>query len=263
MTRNKRTILLLMVAVVSGLGAAMLMQNMINSRQSFIVSEAEVEMQEVVIVKVDLPLATTLSPQVLETREWPAEYLPEGAFLSIDDLDGRVVRRAHAAGELVRELSLLAQGSTGGLESVIAKDYRAVSVKVDPIVGVAGFVTPGSRVDVLATVRRVDWQNKQPYAKAVLQNVKVLAIDQKLEEVGGGDPQLVSVVTLEVKPKQAEELTFMSHEGKLQLALRGPTDEEIVKTRGVTVSRLLQSNSPSRSSKVEVVKGVDVERRNF
>lgn len=262
--RNRRAIILLVLATTLGLAAAFLSQNAIRAQGPIIAVAAEVETVPVVVAKADLPLAAVLKAEHLEVEEWPADYQPQGTFHSIAELEGRVLRRAYASGEVIQGMSLLAEGSAGGLGSVIEKNHRAVSVKVNPIIGVAGFVTPGSRVDVLATLRRVDWQSKQPYAKAVLQNVKVLAIDQKLEEVKKGEPELVSVVTLEVKPGQAEELTFMSHEGQLQLALRGPTDEEIVKTAGVTVSSLLRTPAAVRRvSSVEVVKGTKVQNKAF
>ena len=261
--QNRRAIIFLLFAVASGLGAAYLMQNAVGSGESIISRNAPVETTSVVVVKRDIPRARRLNSQQLEIRQWPSKFVPSGVFNSIEELEGRILRRAYATGEAIQAVGLLPAGSAGGLESIITDEYRAISVKVDPIVGVAGFVTPGSRVDVLATIRRFDWQSKQPYAKTLLQNVKVLAIDQKLEEVGSGDPELVSVVTLEVDPKEAEQLTFMSHEGKLQLALRSPTDQEIVKTRGVTVSRLLGGGpGPARAS-VEVVKGIDVNRKSF
>jgi pilus assembly protein CpaB len=263
--RNRRTIVLLLLAVGSGLGAAFLMQAAMGKQQSLITRAAEVKTTSVVVVKMDIPQSTRLSSQHVELRKWPADYLPDGVFKTVDEVEGRVLRRAYGAGEAIQETGLITKGSAGGLQSVIAANYRAISVKVDPIVGVAGFISPGARVDVLATLRRTDWRSKQPYAKAVLQNVKVLAIDQKLEEVADGEPELVSVVTLEVKPDQAEELTFMAHEGKLQLALRSPSDEKIVKTSGVTVARLLGGPAATKrqGSVVEVVKGVDVEKKNF
>ena len=96
---------------------------------------------------------------------------------------------------------------------MITPKHRAVSVKVDNVIGVAGFVTPGARVDVLVTLARVDLSDALPFSKVFLQNIRVLAVDQKLEEVKSGDPELVSVVTLEVTPVQAEHLTYAAHEG--------------------------------------------------
>ena len=114
-----------------------------------------------------------------------------------------------------------------------------MTVKVDNVVGIAGFVTPGSRVDVLATLRRVDRDKPLPYSKVILQNIRVLAIDQKLEEVKAGDPEIVSVVTLEVDPKQAEHLIYAAHEGRLQLAMRSPGDDVTVATVSIGVRDVL------------------------
>jgi pilus assembly protein CpaB len=138
-------------------------------------------------------------------------------------------------------------------------------VKVDPIIGVAGFVNPGTRVDVLATLRDLGTAKKVPYTKVVLQDVRVLAIDQKMETAQNGEPELVSVVTLEVTPKQAEELAYSAHEGRLQLALRSPGDREIIKTIGVSASDLLARPRARaiRKSGVQVVKGANVSVKSF
>ena len=252
--KNQRAILLLALAIFFGIAAALLVQRLIEQQRPELVATA-VPTTSVVVAKVDLALASEVTPQQLDTVAWPMEFVPKGAFRKPEELRGRVLRRPIAAGELIQELALLPEGSAAGLASVISENHRAVSVKVDPIVGVAGFVTPGSRVDVMATLKRLDWASKQPYAKIVLQNVRVLAIDQKLEEVESGKPQLVSVVTLEVDPDQAEQLTYMAHEGRLQLALRSPDDESIVKTKGATVARML-GGAPT-------VKGTKVSSKNF
>jgi len=126
------------------------------------------------------------------------------------------------------------------------------------VVGVAGFVAPGTRVDVLATLRRIDTQEKLPYTKLILQDVTVLAIDQKLEEAKNGDPELVSVVTMELTPKQTEELTYAAHEGRLQLALRSPADHEEVKTQPVSVATLL-GGGVARKPRVAVRSGPSVQ----
>jgi pilus assembly protein CpaB len=149
-------------------------------------------------------------------------------------------------GEPVLAMALFETGTSGGLRAVIDPGRRAVSVKVDNVIGVAGFVTPGARVDVMATMRRVDRERAIPYAKVILQNVRVLAVDQKLEEAKAGDPELVSVVTLEVTPLQAEHLIYAAHEGRLQLAMRSPGDQEEIKTRSVSVAEVLGSEEPKR-----------------
>jgi pilus assembly protein CpaB len=260
--KNQRALILFALAIGFGIAAALLVQRFLDEQQPTLV-EMQIDTTPVVVAKVDLPLAGSPTAQQLETVEWPTAYIPIGSFSDPQELSGRVLRRALAKGEAVQELSLLPEGSAGGLASVIEAKSRAISVEVDPIVGVAGFVTPGSRVDVLATLRRLDWSSKQPYAKVVLQNVRVLAIDQKLEEVDNGEPELVSVVTLEVTPAEAEKLTYVSHEGKLQLALRSPEDSEIVKTRGATVSRLLGGSPSVQRASVQVLKGTSVTSKSF
>jgi pilus assembly protein CpaB len=157
---------------------------------------------------------------------------------------------------------------------VISDKYRAVSVKVDNVIGVAGFVAPGSRVDVMATIRRVDRDRAIPYSKVILQDVRVLAVDQKLEEVKSGEPELVNVVTLEVNPVQAEHLIYAAHEGRLQLALRSPGDDVKVATRSIGVADVLDGNTAgkkvakkravaSSGSRVKIIRGTDIEVKKF
>jgi len=260
--KNQRALILLGLALSLGIAAALLVQRLLDQQKPHVVNAA-VATTPVVVAKADIAVATEITPQQVDVVDWPTAFLPQGAFHKPEEIKGRVLRHAVAAGEVIQELTLLPQGAAGGLASLIEENFRAVSVKVDPIIGVAGFVTPGARVDVLATLKRLDWSNKQPYAKAVLQNVKVLAIDQKLEEVGRGKPELVNVVTLEVEPDQAEKLTYMAHEGKLQLALRSPDDDGIVKTKGATVASLLGGAPTVRGPAVQVVKGTKVSSKNF
>jgi pilus assembly protein CpaB len=157
----------------------------------------------------------------------------------VEAATGRVARRPIAAGEPIVETALFERGAEGGLGAVIEPSRRALSVKVDSVIGVAGFVKPGSRVDVLTTLRRVDQDKATPYSKVILQDVRVLAVDQKLEEARDGKPELVNVVTLEVDPGQAEHLIYAAHEGRLQLALRTPGDSEMIETRGANVADVL------------------------
>jgi pilus assembly protein CpaB len=258
--QNRRTTIFFALAIVFGIAAAMLAQRMLSQPASS-AARAEIDTQTVLIARLDINTGSALTPNHLDTVEWPAKLVPKGAFSSKSEVDGRVLRHALAAGEPISELGLLPIGSEAGLVSVITDKLRAVSVKVDAIIGVAGFVTPGSRVDVLATLQSDS--SKHSISKVILQDIPVLAIDQKMEEVKNGEPELVSVVTLEVTPEQAEQLTYSAHEGRLQLALRSPADREITKTDGVSVSDLMPSRKrgPRRvayRSNVEVVKGAAV-----
>jgi pilus assembly protein CpaB len=255
------------LALFFGLAAAFTARDLLKSETAS-AAPPVLKMTPVVIARADLATGAQLREQQLDTVDWPSDYVPSGSFRDAGQLQTRVPRRAIAAGEPILAASLLPEGSEAGLVAVIDEKLRAVSVKVDPVIGVAGFVRPGARVDVLATLRRIDLSAKLPYSKVILQDVQVLAIDQKMETASNGEAEIVSVVTLQVTPKQAEQLIYSAHEGRLQLALRSPGDREIVKSAAVGVSDLLGSRSrtrgtPSPRTRVEVLKGSSVHVKKF
>jgi pilus assembly protein CpaB len=264
---NKRAILFFAMAAVFGVAAAFTARDLLDA-PSASASRLPVETTSVVVARADVGTGVALRDEQLKTVEWPSEFVPAGSFESIDDAKARVPRRPIAQDEPLLEASLLPVGAEAGLASVIDDELRAVSVKVDPVIGVAGFVNPGARVDVLATLRRIDRSSKLPYSRVILQDIRVLAVDQKMETASNGDPELVSVVTLHVNPHQAEQLIYSAHEGRLQLALRGPGDHEIVKTRSVGVADIMgqpktKKNRTYSSTKVQVLKGSSVSSSKF
>lgn len=266
--QNRRGILFIVLAVVLGLAAAWTARRWAAGDTAS--AERAVPTTSVVVARTDLSTAATLRGAQLDTVAWPSEHLPRGALTSLEAATGRVARRPILAGEPVLEAALFEKGSRGGLGAVIDREHRAISVKVDPVVGVAGFVQPGARVDVLATLRRVDHERALPYSRVILQDVHVLAVDQELEEARGNDPEVVNVVTLQVKPEQAQKLVYAAHEGQLQLALRTPGDEEVVETRSIGVADLLSSPKKKRtrrvatsSTRVEVLRGSKLEVQTF
>jgi pilus assembly protein CpaB len=267
----RRAGIFFVLAIAVGLVALWTARNLIEERSKGSAA-AEVETVMVVVARSDIAVGTALQPLQLDTVAWPSSHAPGTGFERTEQLADRVLRRAVTAGEPVLEPMLLPEGAAAGLSGVISSKRRAVSVKVDPVIGVAGFVHPGVRVDVLATLRRVDQKDRVPYSKVILQDVPVLAVDQKLEEGRSGEPELVSVVTLEVSPEHAEQLIYSSHEGRLQLAMRSPEDREVVTTSSVGVADLLPNRSPGRpaprpSAKprpgVEVLKGSTLSEKQF
>jgi pilus assembly protein CpaB len=268
--QNRRGLIFIGLALAMGIAAAYITMRLSPTPAVADVA-SEANLTSVVVVRTDVPVASILAQEHLKTVQWPSEHVPGGALRSTDQAVGRVARRPIAAGEALLEVALFPTGAAGGLSSVINKDYRAVSVKVDNVIGVAGFVTPGARVDVMATIRRIDLPKALPFAKVILQDVRVLAVDQKLEEVKTGDPELVSVVTLEVDPLQAEHLIYAAHEGRLQLALRSPGDNKEVETRSITVADIFgEERTPkidnvviSTKTVVEVIHGSKVEFKKF
>jgi pilus assembly protein CpaB len=267
--QNRRAIFFLTLAVVLGVAAALAAHSWARGQIQGAPVVA-VATRPLVVAKAELPVGAALTAADIEVLDWPQKYVPHGAFTDLGSVVGRVLRRPLGAGEPVLEPSLLPEGADAGLVAVIESDKRAVSVKVDPVIGVAGFVKPGSRVDVLATLRKTDPKGKiESYSKVILQDVPVLAIDQRMEERDDGKPQLVSVVTLEVGPDDAQRLTYSAHEGRLQLALRNPTDRELVETSSVNAKDLLPGEAPRRNGNglaahaVEVVRGAQVTRQSF
>ena len=267
--QNRRAFLFLILAIALGIGAAFTAQRWLEQQRSLPTATAKPTTQPVAVVRQDTSVGSLLNERELVTVDWPLEYVPQGAYSNPSQLQGRVLRRPLASGEPVLESALLPEGAQGGLVSVIDPSQRAMSVKVDPVVGVAGFVVPGAHVDVLVTITRKDGDG-MAYSKVILQDIRVLAIDQKLEEAKEGEPQLVQVVTMEVSPEQAEKLTHAAHEGRLQLALRNPSDREIVETHSVSVREVL--GVPRRTSRprvarsstnVEVIKGSQVSVETF
>jgi pilus assembly protein CpaB len=264
--KQRRAILFFTFAAVFGCAAILVVRDLVQPPLTAGVPAA-VTTVPIVVAAVDVPTGTALSSRQLDVVDWPSEFAPKTYFSSVEEADERVVRRPIGAGEPILESILMAPGSKAGLVSIIEGQKRAVSVKVDPVIGVAGFVNPGARVDVLATLRRIDLKNKLPYSKVILQDVPVLAIDQSLTESRDGEPELVSVVTLEVEPKDAERLVYSAHEGRLHLALRSPGDREIVKTASIGVADLLRrERKVARAvdrTRVEVLLGTEKKVQHF
>jgi pilus assembly protein CpaB len=165
--------------------------------------------------------------------------VPMGAFSNPDDLAGRGLIQPVAQNEVFLPAKLASKEAGAGLPPIIPEGYRALSVRVNDVVGVAGYVLPGTRVDVVATVNPTQ-RPEDVQSKVILTNVQVLTAGTKYErDEADGKPIAVSVVTLMVDPGQAERLTLASTEGKIQLALRNPTDKSAPTTGGIRPASLM------------------------
>jgi len=256
MKKNQRALLFLGLGVLLAGGAAWF--NLSHLRGTPDANAATLQSVAVIVARTDLPVSEPIRALQLRTVQWPEAIVPPGALASVGDAAGRVPRRSFHKGEPVLETGLFQLGAGAGLSPLIGENMRAVSVEVDEVVGIAGFVKPGTRVDVVATIKGRG-RSFDAYSKVILQDVRVLAVDQTLEEHGSGPTETVNVVTLEVSPADAEKVAFAAHQGKLQLALRNPTDKEIVATRSASASALKgrskKAGRPSRQ-RVEVIKGM-------
>jgi pilus assembly protein CpaB len=234
--RNKRLLFVLAGAVVFGLLAAVSVNRYLSNAQAF-----SRNMNEVVVAKVDIPLGTTIVAEQLTKVQLPAGAVPDGAFNQPDKLVNRVAVVNIAAREPVTDFKLAPEGSAGGLSSVIPEGYRAMTVKVDDVIGVAGFLRPGAMCDVLTVIEQGEAGKRNPISKIVLQNVKVLASGQNIDKPKDQrEAEQVKAVTLQVTPDQAEKLALASTEGKLRLVMRNSIDQGDEQTKGVDKNALLQ-----------------------
>jgi pilus assembly protein CpaB len=176
----------------------------------------------------------------LATAPIPNGSTPEGAFRKIDEVVGRVAITPIGLREPLTKSKLAAVGVGAGLSAVIPEGYRAMTVKVDDVVGVSGFVMPGSFVDVVAVITLEDQSSRGPVSKIVLQNIKVLASGPKIDQPQDErQPSPVTAVTLQVTPEQAEKLVLATNEGKLQLVMRTYGDQDDTNTRGANKNSLM------------------------
>jgi pilus assembly protein CpaB len=205
----------------------------------------------VVVAATDISWGTKLTPEMLKTVPFYKQSLPNGYASEPKELESRVIIAALKQNEPVTESKLAPENITaGGVSAVIKPGKRAVSVKGDKVAGLAGFINPGHKVDVLVTL--TDPKKKEQVNKVVLQDVLVLATGTQVEDNGKGEPAPVDVYTLEVTPEESEKLALASNEGRLQFSLRNPLDAETVYTKGATVNDALSS---FRSTKPASEKG--------
>jgi len=207
---------------------------------------ASMKTQSVVVAAADLQLGKELKPEDVRMIQFPEGSVPMGTFTSADDIMGRGVISPIVQNEPILSAKLASKEAGFGLPPIIPPGMRAVSVRVNDVVGVAGYVLPGTRVDVVATVNPT--QNQiDVTSKVVVAKGQVLTSGTKIEQDGDkGKPMEVSVVTLLVDPSEAERLTLASTEGKIQLALRNPLDKTAPVTSGVRPAALLAYGAAPR-----------------
>jgi len=270
--RSRRLFIVMALALLSGLAAAWLALNYLRQPESPI-RTAEPSVTEVVVAARDLQLGTVLTAQDVKLVDWPGGNLPEGYSSSVEEVLGRGVITNVALNEPLISSKIAVKEAGGGLPIVIPEGMRGVSVRVDDVISIAGFVLPGTRVDVLVTLDQGNQQNN-PVTKLILQNIPVLTSGQVVEQDVNGEPIQVTVITLLVDPVEAEELVLAATRGRIQLALRNTLDVDSVTTEGARLSTLVpaervaqRSTAPRRatpppaapSRQIEVWRGNEVE----
>jgi pilus assembly protein CpaB len=250
--KNMKAIVLLVLAIITGLAAAVYAASWVSQR-------GNIASTKVVVAAVDIELGSKISPQMLTTSEWPSESVPSDAFKDAAQLQDRVVKAGVLRGEAIVGRKLAPVGTQGGLSAVIAEGKRAMTVRVNDVVGVAGFALPGNYVDVMVNAQqeRGNAHNNQ-VSMTVLEQVLVLAVAQEASR-DETKPKVVSAVTLELSPGDAEKLDLARSVGTLSLVLRNQLDKKTVATSGVTKAELLGlkqtavTNAPPSAQPVKVV----------
>jgi len=205
-----------------------------------------IKTQQVVVAVTPLPLGTRLDTTNVRTISWPGDAPVPGMLTTVESAVGRAVITPVVANEMILESKLAPREAGAGLPATIPEGMRAISVAVNEVIGVAGFVTPGTSVDVLVTgqIPGATQSGAQYVTRTILENIRVLAAGQKIEQDKEGKPQTVPVVTLLVSPKDAGTLAMASTEGKIQLALRNTIDGQTPAPVPVLQATVFGSGAP-------------------
>jgi len=235
-----RGVLMLIFAALAGLLAIVLATQWMRSQTMG--SRAS----PIAVATTDIPMGSMLSPEMVRLAPWPEEARPDGAFTDLATLRNRVLVAAVQKGEPIVARRLAPEGSKGGLTAIVPPGKRAITVRVNDVVGVAGFALPGTYVDVLVNtqVGPEGGGKQESISKIVLERILVLAVAQDVER-DATKPQVSNAVTLEVTPEQAEILDLARSVGALSLVLRNQTEAKGAGTSGVTKDELLGLRAPA------------------
>lgn len=242
---NKRVQLILFSAFIVAALSSYLVYRVIGSR----IAAAQSKTTRVIVAATDIKLGTVLKKEDLGTVEMSG-VMPKGAIVNMQEAVGRGVISDLYQGEPVLESRLAAPGAGGGLAATIHPGMRACAIKVDDVVGVAGFVTPGMHVDVLISGVPPGQQStadQGPKVKTLLQNLEVLSAGTDIDRDADGKAKPVQVVNLLVTPEQAEDLSLASSQTRVQLVLRNPLDTAIAQPPGTAMATLFQGNGQPKA----------------
>ena len=233
--KNQRALIVMAVAVVLALAAVVLAGR-------WLLRQPSNNSGKIVVASADINLGQRLTPEMLKMAEWPSDSMPKHAFADPAKLHGRVLKSSVLVGEPLSEAKLAPAGTLGGLSALITEGKRAITVRVNDVVGVAGFALPGNYVDIIVSTKNDPAGDTSPreqnISKIVLERILVLAVAQEVNR-DETKPRVVNAVTLEVSPAQAETLDLARSVGTLSLALRNQVDPNPAETVGATKLTLL------------------------
>ncbi|MCK9983924.1 MAG: pilus assembly protein CpaB [Azoarcus sp.] len=239
----------LVVAMLAGLAAVIVGTRWLQTR-------AAGDGNRIAVASVEVQLGSPLTPGAVRLVEWPSGSVPNGAFKEVAALEGRVALTSMQPGEPILESRLAPVGTKGGLSAVVPEGKRAITVRVNDVVGVAGFALPGNYVDILVNTQREGASGNDKdltISKIVLERILVLAVAQEANR-DETKPKVVNAVTLEVTPEQAERLDLARSVGTLSLVLRNQIDSNPTDTSGITKAILLRTSAEAPSAPVATPK---------
>ncbi|HYQ72751.1 MAG TPA: Flp pilus assembly protein CpaB [Gammaproteobacteria bacterium] len=253
---KRRVFSMFAIALLLGLGAAWMANGWIQAR----IQPAEAgDAATVVVAALEVPFGTKIESSHIRTAEWPVGSVPEGAFNDPAEVEGKIAKQAFFPGEILLEGRIAEHLGGSTLSAIIEPTKRAITVRVNDVIGVAGFLLPGNRIDVLATRK----EGKRAQTRTVLEDIKVLAVDQTASPEKD-KPVVVRAVTLEMAPEEAEILVKSTQEGTLQLTLRNPLDNEPILAKKKPESKPVKrvARAGNYGSDVTIIRGVDVKTTN-
>jgi len=239
----KRPVIFVALAGLAAMLASVVVYSALKKREAE-VQRAMAKTVYIVVAATDLPLGSKIDPGQLKLARWSADAIPDGAFMNPSQVAGAFVKNQFVTNEpIVATKLFLGQKTAGVMPLLIPPGMRAVSVPVDEVSDISGFILPHTHVDILVAVaNQGGGHGDKPFSKIVLQNVEILAVAQEVENKKD-EPEPVKVVTVLVTPQDAERLALATREGVLHLAMRNYSDNKIVLTSGADVEGLLHQYS--------------------
>jgi pilus assembly protein CpaB len=240
MNRRNRNILVMCIAVAT---AGIASFGVYRAVTRIPVREVEVAHTFVVVAARSLPPGVRVSSSDVRLAAWPASSPVAGSFSSVDEVVNRALLASVVANEPLVQAKLATVEAGGGLQPAIPPGMRAMAVRVNEVIGVAGFIDPGTRVDLVVTIR----SREESTSRTVVSNVQVLAAGTRTEQARAGNaaPSAAAVVTLLVTPEDAERIALAQAEGQIVLVLRNPLDTEPTETSGVRTAGLFRGAEPT------------------
>jgi pilus assembly protein CpaB len=251
---SRRGPILIVVSLLLAVGAAWVANRWLIAQTAS--GEADPDTVPVVTAAIGIPMGTKIEARHLALIQMLEDTMPDGSFRTVAEIDGKIALTEFMEGEILLASRLAEQGAGSTLAAVVGENMRAVSVRVNDVVGVAGFLLPGNRVDVVSAYR----EGQETRSETVVQNVKVLAIDQSASN-DKNEPVVVRAVTLEVTPADAEKLILAEQRGSIQLALRNPLDDKVAQKAPAPVAPT-KTKPPPQVPGIIVIRGTEVGKEN-